>query len=113
MYQMITLTEFLTNSLKANHILWFSYENKQNRDIKVKIKNLHHSYQPMNILRSFNDQGLQTLNATPRLKWKTKEPLDMFIVSFHRNKDMKKSSILKQFAEQLSLLNQSNKLRGL
>jgi hypothetical protein len=54
------------------------------------IKNLHHSYQPMNILRSFNDQGLQALNSTPKLKWKTKEPLDMFIVSFHRNTDINK-----------------------
>jgi hypothetical protein len=75
----------LTNSPKNNHILWFSYENKHNRDTKVMIKNLHHSYQPVNILRSLNDQGLQALNAKPKLKWKTKEPLDMFIVSFHRN----------------------------
>jgi hypothetical protein len=37
-----------TNSLKANHIPLFSYEIKQNRDIKVMIKNLHHSYQPVN-----------------------------------------------------------------
>jgi hypothetical protein len=84
---------------------WFSYENKQNRDIKVMIKNLHLSYQPINILRSLNDQGLQAMNATPKLKWKTKEPLDIFTVSFHRNTD-KKSSILRQFADQLSLLNQ-------
>jgi hypothetical protein len=80
----------LTNSLKANHIPWFSYENKQNRDIKVMIKNLHHSYQRMNILRNLNDQGLQALNATPKLKWKTKELLDMFIVSFHRNTNINK-----------------------
>jgi hypothetical protein len=39
------------------------------------IKNSHHSYQPINIPRSLNDQGLQALNATPKLKWKTKEPL--------------------------------------
>jgi hypothetical protein len=57
----------LTNSLKANPIPWFSYENKQNRDIKVMIKNLHHSSQPINILRSLNAQGLQALNATPKL----------------------------------------------
>jgi hypothetical protein len=75
------------------------------RDIKVMIKNLHHSYQPINIVRSLNDQGLQALNSTPKLKWKPKEPLDMLIVSFRRNTDIK-SSILKQFAEQLSLLNQ-------
>jgi hypothetical protein len=79
-----------TNSLKTNHNPWFSYENKQNIDIKIMIKNLHHSYQPMNLLRSLNDQGLQALNATRKLKWKTKEPLDMFIVSFHRNTDMNK-----------------------
>jgi hypothetical protein len=54
------------------------------------IKILHNSYQPMNILRSLNDQGLQALNAPPKLKWKTKEPLDMFIVSFQRNTDINK-----------------------
>jgi hypothetical protein len=27
------------------------------------------------------------VNAIPKLKWKTKEPLGMFIVSFHRNTD--------------------------
>jgi hypothetical protein len=96
----------LTNSLKANHIPWFLYENKQNRDIKVMIKNLHHSYQPLNILRSLNVQGLQALNDTTKLKWKTKEPLYMFIVSFHRNTDINKIFNIKQFAEQLSLLNQ-------
>jgi hypothetical protein len=82
--------KILTNSLETNHIPWFSYENKQNRDIKIMIKNLHHSYQPMNILRSLNDQGLQALNATPKFKWKTKEPLDMFIVSLHRNTEINK-----------------------
>jgi hypothetical protein len=56
----------LTNSLKANHIPWISYENKQNRNIKVMIKNLHRSYQPMNILRTLNNQGLQALNAKPK-----------------------------------------------
>jgi hypothetical protein len=56
--------KILTNSLKTNHIPWFSYENKQNRDIKVMINNLYHSYQPINILHSLNDQGHQALNAT-------------------------------------------------
>jgi hypothetical protein len=55
----------LTNSLKTNSIICFSYENKQNRYY---------------ILRRIKDQGLQAMNAIPKLKWKTKEPLDMFIV---------------------------------
>jgi hypothetical protein len=54
------------------------------------IKNLHHSYQPINILRSLNGQGLQAVNATPKLKWRTKEPLDMVIVSFYQNTDINK-----------------------
>jgi hypothetical protein len=74
----------LTKSLKTNNIHWFSYEYKQKKDINVMIKNLHHSYQQMNILHSLNDQGLQALNATPKLKWKAKELLDMFIVPFHQ-----------------------------
>jgi RNase P subunit RPR2 len=45
----------ITNCLKTNHIPWFSYEKKQNRDIKVMIKNLHHFYQLANILHSLND----------------------------------------------------------
>jgi hypothetical protein len=80
----------LTQTLKSNNIPWFSYEDKQNRDIKVMIKNLHHSFQPVNILHSLKEQGFQALNATPKLKWRTKEPLDMFIVSFHRNTDINK-----------------------
>jgi hypothetical protein len=74
---------------------WFSYERKQNRDIKVMIKNLHHSYYPLIILRSLKEQGLRALNATPKLKWETKESLAMFIVSFHRNTDINKISNIK------------------
>jgi hypothetical protein len=85
----------LRNSLKTKNILWFSYENKQNRDIKVMIKNLYHSYQPTNMLRSSNDQYLQAQNATLKIKWKIKAPLDMFIISFHRNTDINKSLNIK------------------
>jgi hypothetical protein len=59
------------------------------------INYLHHSYQPINILRWFNDQGLQALNTTPQLKWKTKETLYLFIVSCHRNTDINKIFTIK------------------
>jgi hypothetical protein len=60
----------LKNSLKTNKVPWFSYKNKQNRDIKIMVTNLYHSYQPINVLRSLNDQGLQPLNATPNQRGK-------------------------------------------
>lgn len=80
----------LTTELKKLNISWHSYENKQNRDIRVMIKNLHHSFQPVNIINNLRSQGLQAQNATLKLKWKTKEPLDMFIVSFSKNEDVGK-----------------------
>lgn len=60
----------LINELK-NHISWHSYESKQNTDIRVMIKNLHHSFQSINIINSLRAQGFQAKNATSKLKWKT------------------------------------------
>jgi hypothetical protein len=72
------------------------------------IKNIHHSFQPTSILLNLCEQGFKVLNATPKLKWKTKEPLDMFIVSFLRDTDIRKKYIIsKQFAGQLSQSSQS------
>jgi hypothetical protein len=53
------------------------------------IKNIQHSFQPTSIWSNICEQGLRALNATPKLKWKTKEQLDTFIVSFHRDTDIK------------------------
>jgi hypothetical protein len=78
----------LTQILKDNKIPWNSYENRRERDIGVMIKNIHHSFQPTSILRNLCEQGLKALNAAPKLKWETKEPLHMLIVSFHRETDV-------------------------
>lgn len=80
----------VTSELKKQNVSWYSYENKQNRNIKVMIKNIHHSFSPISILNDLHAQGLEALNATPKLKWKTKEPLDMFIVSFSNKVDINK-----------------------
>jgi hypothetical protein len=37
----------------CNKILWHSYENKRERDIRVKIKNIHHIFQPTSIFVIF------------------------------------------------------------
>jgi hypothetical protein len=92
----------LTKILKDNKISWHSYENKRDRDIRVMLNNIHHSFQPTSILRNLCEQGLKALNAKPKLKWKTKEPLDTFIVSFHGDRHKKRYIISKQYAEQLS-----------
>lgn len=85
----------VTKALKSKNVSWYSFENKQNRDIRVMIKNLHHTFQPINIIQSLKDQGFDVLNATPKLRWKTKEPLDMFLVLFHKDTDINKIYNLK------------------
>jgi hypothetical protein len=95
----------LTNSLKTNNNPWFSYESKQNRDIKIMIKNIYQSYQPVKTPHDLNDQSIQALNAAPKLKCKTKEPLDFLLVHFIEIHALTIYTTLRQFAEQLLLLN--------
>ena len=68
------------------------------------IKDLHHSINPVDIIKDLNQNGLKAKNATNKQKWLTAEqkkdrralglkevvPLDMFIVSFDRETDIDK-----------------------
>ncbi|PNF20024.1 hypothetical protein B7P43_G05948 [Cryptotermes secundus] len=94
----------ITALLNNKGIQWHSFEDKQTRDIKVMVKDLHHSIDPIDIVNHFNQQGLKAKNATNKQKWLTAEqkqesraeglqevvPLDIFIVSFDRETDIDK-----------------------
>ena len=69
---------------------WHSYENKQTRQIRVMAKDLHHSCQPEGIIQDLKNQGLKVTNAFNKLKFKTKEPLNMFTLCFDSSEDIKK-----------------------
>lgn len=69
---------------------WHSYENKQSRPIRVMVKKLHHSCNTESIKDDLKAKGLQVLEVVNKLKWKTKEPLDMFMVSFSSEENIKK-----------------------
>ena len=90
---------------KTGNAAWYSFENKQNRDIKVMIKNLHHSYSPQDIIMDISQRyKLAVKNATNKRKWLSAEqkkerrsngqpeeiPLDMFIVSFDKTTEINK-----------------------
>lgn len=80
----------ITKELSKKCIPWYSYENKQTRPIKVMIKNLHHSCDANEILSDIKNQGLNVISVTQKLKWKSMEPLDMFLVSFDSTEDINK-----------------------
>lgn len=74
---------------KENH-LWHSYENKQDRPIRVMAKNLHLSCQPVRIIEDLILQGYKIHDAVNKLSWRSKTPLNMFMLSFHKEEDINK-----------------------
>ena len=80
----------ITGALNKTKTSWYSYENKQNRPIRVIIKNLHHTWSSDDIVRYLQDQNIKAISAVNKLKFKSKEPLDMFLVSFDASEDIKR-----------------------
>ena len=85
----------VTAALNIEKTSWYSYENKQSRPIKIVIKNLHHSWSSEDIVSYLQAQNLKAISAINMLKYKTKEPLDMFLVSFDSSEDIKRIYELK------------------
>lgn len=79
----------ITKALNDEKIAWHTYEDKQNRPIRVIAKNLHNSCEPNDIISDLKRQGFQILNAFNKKKFKTKEPLDMFVLSFASSENPK------------------------
>lgn len=80
----------LTSMLNKDGISWYSFENKQNRPIKVIVKNLHHSCEPLKIVNELRNRGYKAVDAVNKLKWKTKKPLNMFMLVFRQDEDINK-----------------------
>lgn len=79
-------TEML-NEAKFN---WSSYENKQTRPIRVVAKKLHKTCKPEQIVQELNHRGYKIINAVNILKWKTKEPLPVFMLTFDNSENINK-----------------------
>ena len=79
-----------TRYLNEEHINWSSYENKQNRPIKVMIKKLPETCEPEAIAEELNERGFHVLDVVNILQWKSKKPLPIFRVTFDYNTDINK-----------------------
>nr|AMS38374.1 hypothetical protein [Bactrocera tryoni] len=80
----------LTRKLNESKIPWYSYEDKQSRDIRVMVKDLHHSCEPESIVTDLQKQGFKVTKVLNKLQYKTKNPLNMFIVCFESTENIKK-----------------------
>lgn len=82
--------KMLTATLTEKKYSWHSYENKQNRSIKVMANKLYHSMEPEKIVQEMRKRGYKLIEATPKLKYKTKQPLNMFMLSFRHDESIDK-----------------------
>lgn len=80
----------VTKALTESNTPWYSFEDKGSRPIKVMVKNLHHTCEVNSIVNDLQSQGLQAIEAFNKFKYKTNEPLNMFIVSFEASENIKK-----------------------
>lgn len=80
----------ITKQLRENACLWHSYENKQERPIRVMAKKLPSSCKPDRIIEYLKSKGYKIENAVNKLSWKNKEPLNMFVLTFANDEDIKK-----------------------
>lgn len=80
----------ITQFLNQNKYLWHSYENKQERPIRVMVKKLHFTCQPTRIIEDLKNKGFKIEEAVNKLRWKDKTPLNMFMLTFKNGEDINK-----------------------
>lgn len=78
----------ITKLLLQHNCLWYSYENKQDRPIRVMAKKLHSSCLPDRIVEDLKSNGYKIQDVVNKLSWKTKEPLNMFMLSFQKDEEI-------------------------
>jgi len=80
----------MTNILQEGRYAWHSYEDKHTRPIRVMARNLHHSCNPGRIVSDLHARGYKIIDAVSKLKWRSKEPLDMFVLTFSADENTNK-----------------------
>jgi hypothetical protein len=75
--------------LAEAQFIWPTYENKQTRPKRVVVKKLHSSCTSDKIVQELRQKGYQIIDAVNILKWKTKESLPIFMLTFDRTENIK------------------------
>jgi hypothetical protein len=80
--------KMLTKLLNDNGVAWPSYENKQSRPIRVIVKTLRSTCKAAKIVEEQGNRGCKALDATNMLKWRSTEPLDIFMLTLNMMKTL-------------------------
>jgi hypothetical protein len=80
----------MTNILQEGRYACNSYEDKHTRPIRVMARNLHHSCNHGRIVSDLHARGYKLIDAVNKLKWRSKEALDMFVLTFSADENTNK-----------------------
>lgn len=80
----------ISHMLSAERHSWHTFENKQTRPIRVMAKNLHNTCKPEKIIDDLKAKGFKATDASIKLKRRSKEPLNMFMLTFSAEEDIEK-----------------------
>ena len=80
----------MTDILQEGRCAWHCYEDRHTRPIRVMARNLHHSCNPGRIVSDPHARGYKRIDAVSTLKWRSKEPLDMFVLTFSADENTNK-----------------------
>lgn len=80
----------LTAFLSTSKAIWYTYQDKQSRPIRVIVKDLHHSCLAVDIVDDLKRKGFKIMNAVNKLQYRTKKPLDIFMLTFEPTEDVTK-----------------------
>lgn len=86
--------------LKKNNNVFHTYENKSSRPIRVVAKGLSHTWTPEDVEDYLRGMNYKIENVTPKLSWKDKKPLNMFILSFSNNENINNIAKIKYILQQ-------------
>lgn len=80
----------LTKTLNDTNLEWYSFEDKQNRPLKVVARKLHQTCQVKKITEDLKNKGYKIENVTQLLRGKDKSPLPLFALTFSKEENTKK-----------------------
>lgn len=86
----------ITKDFTIKGISWYTYENKGTRPIRVMAKGIHPTCDPTGIIADVANKGLKILDATNILSKQDKFPLDMFMLNFEHDENIKKVFEIKE-----------------
>lgn len=86
----------ITKNFTIKGISWYTYENKGTQPIRVMAKGIHQTCDPTGIIADVANKGLKILDATNILSKQDKFPLDMFMLTFEHDENIKKVFEIKE-----------------